>query len=54
MHRRLRGAKFRKLAHVHQQLLMLAGERTIVRWIVRLEEFGFLPRVSYVKEAIVL
>jgi len=52
--RRLRGAKARKLAHVHQQLSTPAEERAIVRWIVRLEEFGFPPRVSHVKEAIVL
>jgi len=52
--RRLRGAKARKLAHVHQQLLTPAEERAIVRWIVQLEEFGFPPRVRHVKEAIVL
>ena len=54
MRRRLRGAKARKLAHVHQQLLTPAEERAIVRWIVQLEEFGFPPRVRHVKEAIVL
>jgi len=54
LRRHLKGGKSRKLAHVHQQLLTLAEERAIVRWIVRLEEFGFPPRVSHVKEAIVL
>ena len=48
--RRLRGAKARKLAHVHQQFWTPAEER----WTVRLEEFGFPPRVSHVKEAIAL
>ena len=37
---------------MHQQLLSPADEKAIVRWIVRMEEFGFPPRVSHVKEAI--
>ena len=39
---------------MHQQLLTPAAERAIVRWIVRLEELGFPPRVSHMKEAIAL
>ena len=52
--RRLKGAKSRRIANSHRQLLTPAEERAIVRWIVRLEEFGFPPRVHHVKEAIIL
>jgi len=52
--RRLKGAKLRKFAHTHQELLTPAEEKSIVRWIVQLKEFGFPPRVNHVKEAIVL
>ena len=38
----------------HRQLLTPAEERAIVRWIVRLEELGFPPRVRHAKEAILL
>jgi len=43
--RRLRGAKARKLAHVHQQFLTPAEERAIVSRIVRLEEESSYRRI---------
>ena len=52
--RRLKGAQPRRLAHTKQQLLTPIEERAIVRWIMRLEEFRFPPRISHVTEAIVL
>ena len=54
LRRRLKGSTSRQKAHIKQQLLSPADEKAIVRWIVRMEEFGFPPRVSHVKEAISL
>ena len=42
------------LAHESQQLLTVAEEKAIVRWIYRLEEFGFPPRTQHVREAVAL
>ena len=54
LHRRLNGGLSRVLAHAGQQLLSPAKERAIVRWIVKMEEFGFPPRIEHVKEAVIL
>ena len=54
LRRRLKGGSSRKAAHIKQQLLSTADEKAIVRWIVQMKEFGFPPRVSHVKEAILL
>lgn len=46
LHRRMKGSTSRRKAHIKQQLLSPADEKAIVRWIVRMEEFGFPPRMS--------
>ena len=40
----------RQKAHVDQQLLTEAEERALVRWIKRLDDWGFPPRLDMVKE----
>ena len=40
-------------AHGYQQLRSIAEEKAIVRWIVKLEEWGFPPRIEHVKEAVI-
>ena len=54
LRRRLAGGVSRALAHESQQLLTIAEEKAVVRWIYRLEEFGFPPRTQHVKEAAAL
>jgi len=39
----------RQKAHVDQQLLTEAEERAVVRWIKRLDDWGFPPRLDMVK-----
>ena len=34
-------------------LLLYDEEKSIIQWIYHLEEFGFSPRMDYVKEAII-
>lgn len=41
LRRRLKGGTPRKAAHLKQQRLSPADEKAIVRWIVRMEQFGF-------------
>jgi len=40
--------------HITQQLCTPAEEKAIVRWILKLEEWGFHPRISHVKKGIAL
>ena len=54
MQRRMKDSTSRRKAHIKQHLLFPADEKAVVRWIVRMEEFGFPPRISHVKEAISL
>ena len=54
LRRRLGGGVSCALAHESQQLLTVAEEKAVVRWIYRLEEFGFPPRTQHVKEAVSL
>ena len=51
LRRRLEGSTSRGKAHIQQQLLSPADEKAIVRWMIRMEEFGFPPRISHVKKA---
>lgn len=46
---RLAGVLPRGEAHVDQQLLTPVEERAIVAWILRLDSWGFPPRIKYVK-----
>ena len=52
--RQLNGSKPCIQAHADQQLLTPAEERSIVRWILQIEEWGFPPRLAHVKEAVAL
>jgi len=54
LHRMLKGGTSQEAAHIKHQRRSPAGEKAIVQWIVRIEEFVFAPSVSHVKEAIVL
>jgi len=54
LHRQLNGGESRVKAHIAQQLCTPAEEKAIVRWILKLEEWGFPPRISHVKEGVAL
>jgi len=54
LHRRLNGGQSRSKASISRQLCTPAEEKAIVRWIVKLEEWGFPPRIAHVKEAVAL
>jgi hypothetical protein len=47
---RLGGAQSRKEIHRHQQLLTEQGEKSMVRWILKMDEWCFPPRMAIVKE----
>jgi len=44
-HRR-NGRQSRQKAHEADQLLSPSSERAIVRWVLKLDDFGFPPRVD--------
>jgi len=54
LHRCLNGGQSRSKVHISRQLCTLAEEKAIVRWIVKLEEWGFSLRIAHVKEAVAL
>jgi len=54
LHQRLNGGQSRSKANISWQLCTLAEKKAIVRRIVKLEEWGFPPRIVHVKEAVVL
>ena len=54
LRRRLAGGISCALAHESQQLLTVAEEKAVVRWIYRLEEFRLPPRTQHVREAVAL
>jgi len=54
LRRRLNSGMTCSLAHATQQLLTVAEEKAVVRWILCMEGFGFPLRISHVKEAVVL
>jgi len=43
LNRRVHGGLPRMLAHAYQQLISPAEEKAILRWIIKLEEWGFPP-----------
>ena len=47
---RLNGKRVsRRAAHIEQQLLTPVEEKAIVRWIKKLDDWGFPPRLDMVK-----
>jgi hypothetical protein len=47
---RLAGIEAKGAAQVDQQLLTSWEEKAIVRWILQLDDWGFPPRMKYVKD----
>lgn len=47
---RLAGSTTRRESHHHQQLLTDYEEKSIVQWILRMDDWGFPPRLCVVKE----
>jgi hypothetical protein len=47
---RLAGAQNHRESHRHQQLLTEQEEKSIVRWILKMDDWGFPPRLAVVKE----
>ena len=43
---RKNGRQPRREAHHEQQIFSLAAEKAIVKWILKLDSFGFSPRVD--------
>ena len=54
LYRRLNGGQSRCRANISQQLYTPGEEKAIARWIVKLEEWGFPPRIAHVKAAVAL
>ena len=50
-HRR-NGRRSRQVAHHDQQIFTPAAEKAIVRWILKLDDYGMLPRVDYLTDAV--
>ena len=54
LHGRLNGAESRVKGHITQQLCTPAEEKAIIGWSLKLEEWGFPPRIAHVKEGVAL
>ena len=52
--KQLTGSTSHQKASVEKMLLTPQEEKAIVRWIFKLDEWGFPPRLEHVKKAIVL
>jgi hypothetical protein len=50
-HRRI-GRRSRQEAHQEYQIFSPAAEKAIVRWILKLDDFGMPPRLDYLMDSV--